>query len=193
MRDLEIRPARRPRFASTDEARRCRWPLTRLLSTMMAGMVRRPLFGEASYTNGSGVRGDEGYPQFRGAGAGGGGVRGENGDRAGDGGPLTTMTFSRRFLLRGGSPKKADRSRPWRRLLLGRGLSSLMISIEGRPDDVDDRGGVFIWLRMNSDVGSSQLMRRGVFSRVECISHGLPGRPNWQSRVWRYSTWDASG
>jgi hypothetical protein len=80
------------------------------------------------------------------------GVLGERGD----GGPSMMTTCSLLLpLLRGGSPKKADISKPPERLfLLGLGLSSTTSTSEGRPDDAEDLGGVFNCLTMNSDVGS---------------------------------------
>jgi hypothetical protein len=89
-----------------------------------------------------------------------------------------TTTFSLRVLLRGGSPKNVDNSKPPERLFfLGLGLSSPRSTKEGRPDEVEDRGGVLSCLMMNSDVGSPYSILRGVFSSVEWFSHGLPGRP----------------
>jgi hypothetical protein len=89
-----------------------------------------------------------------------------------------TTTFSLRVLLRGGSPKKVESSKPPDLLfLLGLGLSSPRSVEEGRSDEVEDRGGVLSCLIMNSDVGSPYPIMRGVFSSVEWFSHGLPGRP----------------
>ncbi len=66
-----------------------------------------------------------------------------------------TTTFSLRLLLlRGRSPKNADSHRSERLLLLGLGLCSRVSADDGRPDDVEDRGGVFSCRSMNSDVGS---------------------------------------
>lgn len=86
-----------------------------------------------------------------------GGVRGvldERGER-GEGGPSMTTTFSLRVLLRGGSPKNADINRPSERLFfLDLGLSSSSSINEGRPEEVEDRGGVLSRLIINSEVGS---------------------------------------
>jgi hypothetical protein len=66
-----------------------------------------------------------------------------------------STTFSLRVLLRGGSPKNVDNSKPLERLFFfGLGLSSPRSTKEERSDEVDDRGGVLSCLIMNSDVGS---------------------------------------
>ena len=139
----------------------------------------------ASYTKGGGVRGNLWLAQLLGScGGDGGGVREVLGER-GEGGPSMTTTFSLRLLLlRFGSPKNAESNKsPERLFFFGCGLSSNTSTKEGRPDEVEDRGGVFNCLMMNSDVGSPYSILRGVFSRVEWLSQGLPGRPYRQRRV----------
>lgn len=80
-----------------------------------------------------------------------------------------TTTFSLRVLLRGGTPKNADNNKLPDRPFLGLGLSSRTSIYEERPDDVEDRGGVFGCLIIYSDVGSPYPIIRGVFLTVEWV------------------------